>query len=115
MTIIKWQYPQIGLEIKHDYTGNRLYGFVIQVYKCQRKEITVSVSEQLAPLQTFTFCKMLIVKYLVVLFISGYLANQYICVFNIVWQKNPDATNIIKIFVGHYSKMAAKELKLQFP
>ena len=37
------------------------------------------------------------------------------CVFNIVWQKYLDVTNIVKILVGHYSKMAAKELKLQFP
>ena len=29
-------------------------------------------------------------------------------------QKYPDATNIIKILHGHYSKIAAKELKLQF-
>ena len=38
-----------------------------------------------------------------------------ICVFNIVWQKYPDANNIIQILYGHYSKMADKELKLQFP
>ena len=34
-------------------------------------------------------------------------------VYSIVWQKYPDANNIIKILYGHYSKMAAKELKLQ--
>ena len=36
-------------------------------------------------------------------------------VYLIVWQKYPDANNIIKILYGLYSKMAAKELKLQFP
>ena len=54
-------------------------------------------------------------NYNILLFISGYLAKQYICVFIIVWQKYPDATNLLKILHGHYSKMAAKELKFQFP
>ena len=43
------------------------------------------------------------------------MAKQSICVFNIVWQKYLDANNIIQILYGHYFKMAAKELKLQFP
>ena len=52
--------------------------------------------------------------------ISNYYLYQAIwrsnkSVFNIVWQKYPDANNIIQILYGHYSKMAAKELKLQFP
>ena len=43
------------------------------------------------------------------------LFDETINLCNIVWQKYLDANNIINILYGRYSKMAAKELKLQLP